>query len=252
MSLIYPAKKFKGIIDSINEIISESFLIFTPEALLLKSFNISRNCAVELKIASDDFQEYNVTNRKDVFISIDNLKVILNCCGDKDTMQMNFESEDDLGIKLSRSQFNLALKNSTDDEEIIFPEEVLHTHKFTIGNKEFTKIIKNINSMGEVCEVTVDNGTISFGTKGDIGKANIVAETVKMITESDQVVKSKYDVKYLLSISKCGLSDQITVYVSEENPICFEYPVSETFNDTDVISFVRFYLAPKDNKKDDD
>lgn len=120
--------------------------------------------------------------------------------------------------------------------------------------QEFQRIIRDLQVLGETCNISVTKEGIRFSVTGTIGTGNVLirqnaaAENDKdqVIVDMEEPVELGFALRYLNFFSKATpLSDQVVISMNPDVPMVVEYPIQE-------LGYLKFYLAPKIEDEDED
>ncbi|KAF3610557.1 hypothetical protein DY000_02044654, partial [Brassica cretica] len=141
-----------------------------------------------------------------------------------------------------------------DSEHLGIPDAEYHSI-VRMPSSEFSKICKDLSTIGDTVVISVTKEGVKFSTAGDIGTANIVLRqntTVclqpedAIVIEMNEPVSLSFALRYMNSFTKATpLLDTVTISLSSELPVVVEYKVAE-------MGYIRYYLAPKIGEDKDD
>lgn len=227
---------FKKTIDCLKEIVHEAVIQFTAEKMSIAANDEARVCFIDLCLNTNSFESYETDHKVDIGISLNDLSTVLNL-GKESVLNLSKTDEGPLKIKFGKSKFDMNLKN-VDVLHVDLPDTPDSVYKIEMDSKEFHKIIKNLSSVGDTCEMQISD-SIQFDISGEMGNGSISLNDVVILKNEDkQHAAFKYSVKYLLGISKSFTMDEkVTLYLSDNALLCAEYLLKN--------GYIRFYLAPK-------
>ncbi|KAL6499956.1 hypothetical protein OROGR_027866 [Orobanche gracilis] len=140
-----------------------------------------------------------------------------------------------------------------DSEHLGIPEAEYHAI-VRMPSSEFSRICKDLSSIGDTVVISVTKEGVKFSTRGDIGTANVVCRqntTVDKpedatVIEMNEPVSLTFALRYFNSFTKATpLSNTVTISLSSELPVVIEYKIAE-------MGYIRFYLAPKIEEDDEE
>lgn len=134
---------------------------------------------------------------------------------------------------------------SLDSESLGIPDTD-YSSVIEMSSAEFSRICKELSSISETVEIETSKESVKFSVSGDIGNGSITIknnqgdkETDRVNLQIDSPVKLTFALRYLNMFNKAvSLSNQVSLNMSEENPLMVEYKIEE-------LGSLRFYLAPK-------
>ncbi|CAH2060133.1 unnamed protein product [Thlaspi arvense] len=139
-----------------------------------------------------------------------------------------------------------------DSEHLGIPDAEYHSI-VRMPSGEFSRICKDLSTIGDTVVISVTKEGVKFSTAGDIGTANIVLRqntTVDkpedaIVIEMNEPVSLSFALRYMNSFTKATpLSETVTISLSSELPVVVEYKVAE-------MGYIRYYLAPKIEEEED-
>jgi proliferating cell nuclear antigen len=132
-----------------------------------------------------------------------------------------------------------------DSEQLGIPDT---PYKCTVKmpSKEFQRIIRDLQVMGETCTISCTKEGIRFSVSGDLGTGNVLTRannadepTKQVIIDMEEPVELSFALRYLNFFTKATeLSGSVIVSMSPDVPIVVEYPIED-------VGYVKYYLAPK-------
>lgn len=158
------------------------------------------------------------------------------------------------------SNFNLKLID-IDSEHLGVPDTEYDT-VVKMPSAEFSRIVKELQHIGDTVNVHVSKEGIAFRVMGDTGSGTIVCKQTSKTADSkddeDDVtfisnkkeISLTFALRYLCSFAKATpLCSWVILKMSEDVPLVVEYQISNS-EDKDM-GHLRYYLAPKIEEEDD-
>ncbi len=180
-----------------------------------------------------------------------NLSKILKCAAGEDIITMKSDDDGDTITFLFESknqerlsEFDLKLMD-IDSEQLGIPDSD-YDATVKMPSSEFQRICKDLSTIGDTVQISVQKDAVKFSTKGDIGAATVMCRPNKSAdseeyTEIDVTnpVGLNFALRYLNSFAKATpLANMVTIRLSKELPVLVEYTIPEAGR-------LGFYLAPK-------
>jgi proliferating cell nuclear antigen len=230
----------KESISVISDIVTETKLKITPDAVELVAMDPANVAMVIFKLLGSCFVEYDVKGTSSISMNLNNLKQVLR----------RAKPNDQLTLELSDSKLKITLKSNTtrtfylpliDSEE---KEQKVPDLNFnstvTTTSEILNDAIEDMDIIGESVAFMAETGKFSIMSAGDLSKAHVdvpADEETKVATKDSQ--KSKYSIEYLKKMVQGGkLADKVVVKFSDNYPLKIEYKV---LNKLDL----SFILAPR-------
>lgn len=236
-------KYLKESISIISELVNETRIKVTKDAIELVAMDPANVAMVVFKLLSSSFTEYKVENEVDIAVNLTNLKQILRRAKPNDAVTLELE-ESRLKIQLksnSTRTFTVPIIDIDEKDQKIpdlqFPVTI-ETDSIAL-----TEAIEDVDIVGESVSFGATSEVFSLSAEGDLNKASIDLkpdDTTKISMSGEGTeVKAKYSVEYLKKmIPSSKLSDKVTIQFNKDYPLKLNY----TTVDRVVLSFI---LAPR-------
>lgn len=249
----------KKVLESIKDLVTDANFDCSATGFSLQAMDSSHVALVALLLRSEGFEHYRCDRNISMGMNLNNMSKMLKCAGNddiitikgddgSDTVTFMFESPNQDKI----SDFELKLMD-IDSEHLGIPEAEYHAI-VKMPSSEFSRICKDLSSIGDTVVISVTKEGVKFSTRGDIGTANIVCRQNKTvdkpeeatIIEMNEPVSLTFALRYLNSFTKAtSLSESVTVSLSSELPVVVEYKIAD-------MGYIRYYLAPKIEDDEED
>ncbi|KAG6417958.1 hypothetical protein SASPL_120155 [Salvia splendens] len=259
----------KKVLESIKELVTDANFDCSATGFSLQAMDSSHVALVALLLRSEGFEHYRCDRNISMGMNLNNMAKMLKCAGNddiitlkaddgSDTVTFMFESpylecicpklDAQVCVVVSQdkiSDFEMKLMD-IDSEHLGIPEAEYHAI-VRMPSAEFSRICKDLSSIGDTVVISVTKEGVKFSSRGDIGTANIVCRqntTVDKpedatVIEMNEPVSLTFALRYLNSFTKATpLSSTVTLSLSSELPVVVEYKIAE-------MGYIRFYLAPK-------
>ncbi|KAH0458278.1 hypothetical protein IEQ34_013593 [Dendrobium chrysotoxum] len=242
----------KKVIEAIKDLVTDANFDCSATGLSLQAMDSSHVALVALLLRSEGFEHYRCDRNISMGMNLNNMSKMLKCAGNddiitikgddgSDTITFMFESPNQDKI----SDFEMKLMD-IDSEHLGIPEAEYHAI-VKMPSSEFSRICKDLSSIGDTVIISVTKEGVKFTTRGDIGTANIVCRQNKTVDKPDEAtiiemnepVSLTFALRYLNSFTKAtSLSESVTISLSSDLPVVIEYKIAD-------MGYIRFYLAPK-------
>jgi proliferating cell nuclear antigen len=243
---------FKKIVDAIKELVNEANFDCNAAGITLQAMDTTHVALATLLLKQDGFDSYRCDRNISLGINMTSLTKILKSANSNDSITFRAEdSGDTLGLTFESPNaervcdYELKLM-ALDTEHLGIPDQ-LYDAMIGMGTSEFSKVIRDLSTLDESCEIVVENDTVKFFAKGEIGSGSISINSRDAVDKEDQAVNisapkrvsTKLSLKFLNIITKAApLSDRVIMGITEDQPVSIEYKISD-------IGHLRYYLAPK-------
>eukprot|EP00756_Hemistasia_phaeocysticola_P023429 Hpha_TRINITY_DN15891_c0_g4::TRINITY_DN15891_c0_g4_i1::g.189168::m.189168/K04802/PCNA; proliferating cell nuclear antigen len=173
-----PARMLRQVAEALKEVVSEVQFECTDTGIIVQAMDSSHVSLVSLRLGSDGFQSYRCEKPMTLGVNVGHLVKILKCAGNDDTVLLAAEDGGDvLKLKLSDptdnrvSDFAMKLIEIEGDQLGIPAQEYKASVEMNAG--DFTKVVRDISSLGDTVQITVTKNGVSFAVSGDIGSINL-------------------------------------------------------------------------------
>ncbi len=200
---------------------------------------MSNNVLLHLKLDASNFDYYECNRDKFVAgINTSLLFRVMKTMNNNDTITFFVDDEDEnkLGIKFENKQNNFISTKKInlfdiDDYEIEIPPTKFNT-VINMPSPFFNKVIRDLNSLGEIVELKGINKKLMFSTVGEtVGDEIELGESdngVTIVTEDPNLIfQGNYDLRYLSTFCKCtNLCANVDIFMKNDYPLVIRYFVA--------------------------
>lgn len=200
---------------------------------------MSNNVLLHLKLDAGNFDYFEC--KRDKFVAGINtglLFKVMKTMNNNDTITLFVDEEDEnkLGIKFENKQNNFISTKKLnlfdiDEYEIEIPPTKFNT-VINMPSPFFNKIIRDLNSLGDIVEVKGIGKKLILNTLGEtVGDEIEIGESengVTIVTEdADLIFQGNYDLRYLNTFCKCtNLCANVDIYMKNDYPLVIRYFVA--------------------------
>jgi len=140
------------------------------------------------------------------------------------------------------------------DTEALAIPDTPYKASVRMNAQEFQRIIRDLQVLGDTCNISVTKEGIRFSVSGTIGTGNILIrqnaaaedEKNRVIVDMEEPVELGFALRYLNFFCKATpLADQVVISMNPDVPMVVEYPIEE-------VGHIKFYLAPKIEDEEED
>ncbi|KAL5716995.1 hypothetical protein ACHQM5_010088 [Ranunculus cassubicifolius] len=145
----------------------------------LQAMDSSHVALVALLLRSEGFEHYRCDRNISMGMNLGNMNKMLKCAGNDDVITLKADDGSDTVTFLFESPNNdkiadFEMKLMDIDSEHLGIPEAEYQAIVKMPSAEFTRICKDLSSIGDTVIISVTKEGVKFSTKGDIGTANIV------------------------------------------------------------------------------
>lgn len=242
---------FKLIIEAVKDLIQDANWDCSKEEMALQAMDSSHVSLVQVTLRDAGFDLYRCDRSLTLGFNTTLISKILKCAGNDDSITLKAEDEaEKLTLMFENpsadriSDFEIKLSD-IDTEQLGIPDT---TYKCTIKmpSNEFQRIIRDMQVLGESCQISCTKEGCRFSVSGESGSGNILIranstdkEEDQVIIDMDEPVELTFSNRYLNFFTKAtSLGPSVILSMSPDVPIVVEYPIEN-------LGHVKFYLAPK-------
>lgn len=222
------------------------------EGIQLCMMDHQRTVLVSVKLQSENFIVYKFRSPKKLYIGVNlvHLHKMFKSIKRKDSIQLFIEDDQstELGIKVIPKENNRVTTSFIKIQciqTLDIDTPTGYGKPIIIPSAEYTKMIKDVSSIGNTIHIVAKNYCIQFKCEGDgIMKRHVeFGDAVDSDDESDDDVpeyKHSFSTEQLARIAKIsGLGTNMHIYPQEELPLLVKSPVG-------TLGSIRIYLKSKE------
>eukprot|EP00568_Trieres_chinensis_P008412 CAMPEP_0183294390 /NCGR_PEP_ID=MMETSP0160_2-20130417/2753_1 /TAXON_ID=2839 ORGANISM="Odontella Sinensis, Strain Grunow 1884" /NCGR_SAMPLE_ID=MMETSP0160_2 /ASSEMBLY_ACC=CAM_ASM_000250 /LENGTH=262 /DNA_ID=CAMNT_0025455711 /DNA_START=161 /DNA_END=949 /DNA_ORIENTATION=+ len=245
---------FKQLIESIKDLVQDANIDCTEDDVSIQAMDSSHVSLVSVTLRSSGFDHYRCDRPISLGFNSANMAKILKCAGNDDEITLKAEDADAADTltlmfespKQDRiADFELKLMD-IDSEQLGIPDT---SYKCTVQmpSAEFQRIIRDLGSLGDTCNISCNKEGVRFSVSGDLGTGNVLVRTnasadkdeEKVLIDMEEPVELTFALRYLNFFTKAtALGPQVVISMSPDVPIVVEYPI-------EGVGDIKYYLAPK-------
>tara|TARA_A100001015_G_C14931000_1_gene688444 strand:+ start:88 stop:960 length:873 start_codon:yes stop_codon:yes gene_type:complete len=200
---------------------------------------MSNNVLLHLKLDGNNFDHFFCT--RDKFVAGVNTALlfkVMKTMNNNDTITFFVDDEDEnkLGIKFENKHNNFVSTKrinlfDIDEYEIEIPPTKFNT-VINMPSPFFNKIIRDLNSLGDIVEIKSINKKLILNTVGEtVGDEIELGESdngVTIVTEDPNIIfQGNYDLRYLSTFCKCtNLCANVDLFMKNDYPLVVRYFVA--------------------------
>ncbi|KAH0454217.1 hypothetical protein IEQ34_016141 [Dendrobium chrysotoxum] len=242
----------KKVLEAMKDLVTDANFDCSVTGFSLQAMDSSHVALVALLLRSEGFEHYRCDRNITMGMNLNNVSKLLKCAGNDDIITIKADDGGDTVTFMFEnpkqdkiSDFEMKLMD-LDSEHLGIPDAEYHA-TVRMPSLEFSRICKDLSSIGDTVVISVTKEGIKFSTRGDIGNANIVCRQNTTVDKPEQAtviqmneaVSLTFALRYLNSFTKAtSLSETVTISLSSELPLVVEYKIAD-------MGYIKFYLAPK-------
>jgi proliferating cell nuclear antigen PCNA len=237
-------KHFRQFLEAISVTIEETNIFLNSEGIYIKAPDATVIAICEARYDISEFEEYIYTKDIIIGLSLPNfIKIVKSSesmTKEKLTISIENDPADILHFSFGSSLFfELKLMDLEYEDLMLTTTESDYKYAMIYDSAIFSKSISNCLLFSDKnIDIKSDEGIISFGAEGDIGKCRHKQEAEEVINSSEDLLEISFPINYINKFTKADfLSDTVIFCVDNDNPLLLKYSCNETF--------IRFFLAPK-------
>lgn len=241
LSLAEP-KYLKDSISIISDLVNEARFKITPDSMELVAMDPANVAMVIFKLLSSAFIEYDVKEKTELAINLNNFKQILRRVKPSDVLTLELSEGNRLKVTLkgtATKTFSLPIIEIDEKEqrvpELEFPVTIQTDASI------LNEAIEDVGVVADSVSFIAETGKFIVEAKGDLNKARIEipADDSTKIIVGNESIRSKYSIEYLKKmIGGSKLSDEVVLKFNKDYPLKIEYKSVDKV----LLSFI---LAPR-------
>jgi proliferating cell nuclear antigen len=236
---------FKGIVESIKELVVEANAEVKPEGIFIQAMDTSHVALISVNLKAEGFASFNCSSHMTLGINMQNLSKIMKLSGSSDsvTLKANQDASNLLLIfadEKSNKKVEFDMHLLTLETEALTIPELDYEATITMSAKEFAELCRDMHQVTETVAISTAGQKVRFLTESDIGKANTVLEntsTTKVEVTSD--VNLSFSLRCLNQFNKAAcFANEITIKLANSKPLLVRFLIGD-------LGELKYYLAPK-------
>ncbi|CAE6019947.1 unnamed protein product [Arabidopsis arenosa] len=233
----------KKVLEAVKDLVNDANFDCSSTGFSLQAMDSSHVALVSLLLRSEGFEHYRCDRNLSMGMNLGNMSKMLKCAGNDDIITIKADDGSDTVTFMFESptqdkiaDFEMKLMD-IDSEHLGIPDAEYHSI-VRMPSGEFSRICKDLSSIGDTVVISVTKEGVKFSTAGDIGTANIVLRqntTVDkpedaIVIEMNEPVSLSFALRYMNSFTKATpLSETVTISLSSELPVVVEYKLFSGF-----------------------
>lgn len=243
------AGTLKKLFSAIEELVIDSDLQVSEDGMYLQAMDSANVALTELRLNRGGFKSFVCTEPLNLGLSFKAVSRILKMAKNEDSVMISHtggrtKEADELTFEFSSTTtgatetyiLNLL---TIESRQLDLPEREEEC-VIEIESQEWSRVMRNLITIGENVDISVSKGSVIFKTSGDLAKGNI-----KLVNTTNVNIKCKspftqtFNLKYLGNFCRAAsLSTEQTIHLYPDLPACITFPIDE-------LGDLKFYLAPK-------
>ncbi|CAO1617727.1 unnamed protein product [Sympodiomycopsis kandeliae] len=279
------AALLKKVLEAVKELVQEANFDCSEDGIRLQAMDNSHVALSSVELRTDAFAMFRCDRPMSIGVKLDSLQKIVKTAGNEDVVTLKKDDDGDnlnLVFEATKSdrvaEYDMKLLD-IDSEHLGIPD-TQYDAVVRMSSAEFSRITRDLGSLGESVKIEVSKEGVNFSTEGDIGAAKLTLKqgsgsataiddddeeedekpskkkrktggsggnddgVVPVTIELQQSVNLTFSHKYLANFAKAApLSQSVALHMSNEVPLLVEFGFEN--------GHVRFYLAPKLSDEDE-
>jgi len=237
---------FRTLMVALKDILIETNITFQPEGMRIINMDKSHTILINLKLLSENFQEY-ICKKEKIIIGVNmfHLFKLINSIDNDDTLTIYIEKSDyvdgivsHLGLKFENGDikqcksYKLRLIEP-ESEELDYPN-VKFSSIINLPSTDFQKIIRDFSNISDKIEIKSVGNELIFKCQGQFASAEVHrsesegAMEYVLKQENSKIISGEYSLKNLSYFIKCtNLCSMIELYMENDLPLVCVYAVAD-------------------------
>eukprot|EP00922_Rhytidocystis_sp_ex-Travisia-forbesii_P028615 GHVS01041984.1.p1 GENE.GHVS01041984.1~~GHVS01041984.1.p1 ORF type:complete len:270 (+),score=30.69 GHVS01041984.1:237-1046(+) len=254
----------KRLFEAIREMVSDVNLDCDESGINMQSMDSSHVALVSFKLTDALFDSYRCDMNRTLGLNINNVCKVFKACGVNDSVVMRCEDEGD-SIQFifendkEEKMSHMELKLMQIDQEALGVPESEFDCVVLMPSKELAASAKFYSEFSDSLTLSIDKNDVRFTCKGDIGGGSTVYKPVEGDSKEDSVVIKSckrsttmlFGLRYITNFSKgMTLNNRVQLSLTDQHPLEVRFLLSADNDERG--GYLRFFLAPKMEDRDDD
>lgn len=248
-------EQFIGIFQNIKSFSESINISLNNEGLYLQTMDGSNVSIFELRLSSDWFDSYKLTENITIGINSNIFQKVISLWNKNLIIKVDTPNKDYDKLNISLENRNIEKDFECSkyfeiplieiEHEILNIPDTEYTVDIDISGNKFKKIIDELSLMGDLIKFDCTEKNITAFTESHDGsmklEIHIDEENESYCIEEGSEISCNFRLKYIKSISSIHkLSKLTSIHLSEDIPMLIKFEINEN-------SSVRFFLAPQIN-----
>ncbi|KAF8321304.1 proliferating cell nuclear antigen [Clavulina sp. PMI_390] len=180
-----------------HDLVTDANFECNEEGLIMQAMDNSHVALVAIKLEKDGFQTYRCDHAMPLGVNLTSLTKVLKCSKDDDVVTLKAEDNADvLSLKFeSKNSDRVAeydMKLMDIDQDVLAIPETEYDCKVYMPSNEFTRICRELATLGESVRIEVSKEGIRFASEGDIANGSVL---IKPSSDASKYSKKSNGVK---------------------------------------------------------
>jgi len=236
---------FRTLMVALKDILIETNITFQPEGMRIINMDKSHTILINLKLLSENFQEY-ICKKEKIIIGVNmfHLFKLINSIDNDDTLTIYIEKSDyvdgivsHLGLKFENGDIKQCKTQKLrliepELEELEYPD-VKFSSIINLPSSDFQKIIRDLSYISDTVEIKSVGNELIFKCNGQFASAEIhrveSENSMEYIVKQDnsKIISGQFSLKNLNYFIKCtNLCSVVELYLENDLPMVCSYSVA--------------------------
>jgi proliferating cell nuclear antigen len=236
---------FRTLMVALKDILIETNITFQPEGMRIINMDKSHTILINLKLLSENFQEY-ICKKEKIIIGVNmfHLFKLINSIDNDDTLTIYIEKSDyvdgivsHLGLKFENGDIKQCKTQKfrliePELEELEYPD-VKFSSIINLPSSDFQKIIRDLSYISDTVEIKSVGNELIFKCNGQFASAEIhrveSENSMEYIVKQDnsKIISGQFSLKNLNYFIKCtNLCSVVELYLENDLPMVCSYSVA--------------------------
>lgn len=244
----------KTLVESLKDLINDVNIKFDKDGMQIITIDGKHTAIIHLKLVASHFEYFYCLGKIQIGVNMKALYTLLRTVGNNDVLTMCIEKTDStrLHIIIENKEKNTRdvskLKLLDFDEDIYTIPHIGFDSVIKMPSNDFQRICKDLSNISDIVTIESRDNKFIMSVEGDIGSKEVnIGENVNVNFQHIQnvdVIKEKYDLKYLLLfIKSSNLCSTIELFLKKNHPLVLLYSVAS-------LGSLKFVLAPRVSDED--
>lgn len=243
----------KILIETLNNILSDVVLKFTPTGIYMIQMNRGKqNLVINLELYKKDIGEYFCNETFLAGIKLQQLYKITNVIRPNNILTLSINRDDKQTIRLTAknsdrgtTQWGTIKLCDLDNPELSPIDKSQYKCIVAMPSNDFQKICSYALKISNTIEIQQVDEQLTFIYKDDnislgLGQSQVSKYLTFVKNENkDEIIQGVYNIKDLLNFSKCtAISESVRLHLDNELPLLIEYNVG-------TMGIIQMYVHPQ-------
>jgi proliferating cell nuclear antigen len=231
----------RNLFETLKDVLHDCNLVFDSHGIKCLQMDNNNNVIVSVKLNATSFEEYYCKSRFVAGINVGNMFRLLKSIGQSDTLVLRVDERNCNVLYMHIENLDKAMKSTfelnlldIDEANLEIPTTAFDV-VMTMPSLDLQRVCRDLSVLSETIEIINSDRKLLLRAEGDFAKQEVeLGEKDNGLFFAnankdcrDQVIRSRYSLKYLNLFSKANvLCSTVDIYLKNDFPMILSYTVA--------------------------